>query len=101
MEAGLYLPVYCRCFRGSNSIFSLWRLSRFVTKLFKYTNKHQIQSNVFIHHISQIDSGVFTIKTINVKIKLRKNRIIYITRQSLKTMQVDRQLDNWGTRIYL
>ena len=29
MEAGLYFPVYRRCFRGGNSIFSLWPLSRF------------------------------------------------------------------------
>ena len=26
MEAGLYFPVYRRCFRGGNTIFSLWRL---------------------------------------------------------------------------
>ncbi len=51
MEAGLYLPVYCRCFRGSNSIFSLWRLSRFVTKLFKcrhlilFSKNQEIQYN--------------------------------------------------------
>ena len=31
---GLYFPVYCRCFCGGDSIFSLWLLSRFVTKLF-------------------------------------------------------------------
>ena len=36
MEAGLYFPVYRRCFRGGNSMFSLWPLSRFVTKLFIY-----------------------------------------------------------------
>ena len=36
MEAGFYLSVYRRCFRGGNSIFSLWSLSRFVTKLFTY-----------------------------------------------------------------
>ena len=34
MEAELYLPVYPRSFRGGNSIFSPWRLSRFVTKPF-------------------------------------------------------------------
>ena len=34
MEVGLYLPVYRRAFRGGNSIFSPWRLLRFVTKLF-------------------------------------------------------------------
>ena len=28
MEVGLYLPVYRRSFRGGNSIFSPWRLSR-------------------------------------------------------------------------
>ena len=37
MEVGLYLPVYRRSFRGDNSIFSPWRLLRFVTKLFIYT----------------------------------------------------------------
>ena len=37
MEVGLYLPVYRRSFRGGYSIFSPWRLSRFVTKLFIYT----------------------------------------------------------------
>ena len=36
MEAGLYFPVYRRCFHGGNSMFSLWPLSRFVTKLFIY-----------------------------------------------------------------
>ena len=35
MEVGLYLPVYRLSFRGGNSIVSPWRLSRFVTKLFK------------------------------------------------------------------
>ena len=35
-------------------------------------NAGKIKSNVFIHRIFQIDSGVFTIKTINVKIKFRK-----------------------------
>ena len=35
MEVELYLPVYRRSFRGGNSIFSPWRLSRFVTKLFR------------------------------------------------------------------
>ena len=34
MEAGLHLPAYRRPFRGGKSIVSLWRLSRFVTKLF-------------------------------------------------------------------
>ena len=34
MEVELYLPVYSRSFRGGNTIFSPWRLSRFVTKLF-------------------------------------------------------------------
>ena len=33
---GLYLPVYSRSFRRGNTIFSPWRLSRFVTKLFIY-----------------------------------------------------------------
>ena len=33
--SGIVFPVYRRCFRGGNSIFSLWRLSCFVTKLFK------------------------------------------------------------------
>ena len=45
-----------------------------------------IKSNLFIYRISQSDSGVFTIKTINVKIKFRKITIIYITRQSLKSL---------------
>ena len=39
MEVGLYFPVYRRCFRGGNSFFSLWHLSRFVTKFFMYTSK--------------------------------------------------------------
>ena len=33
MDVGLYVPVYSRSFRGGNTIFSPWRLSRFVTKL--------------------------------------------------------------------
>ena len=45
----------------------------------------QIKSNSFINRISQNDSGVFTIKSINsVKINIRKITIIYITRQSIK-----------------
>ena len=38
---------------------------------------NQIKSNIFIHRISQTDSGVFTIKTSNVKNKFRKITIIY------------------------
>ena len=46
MEVGLYLPVYSRSFRGGNTIFSPWRLSRFVTKLnFKYKLAHNIKSD--------------------------------------------------------
>ena len=42
MEVGLYLPVYSRSFRGGNTIFSPWRLSRFVTKLFKCNNMYHV-----------------------------------------------------------
>ena len=46
---------------------------------------YYIKSNVFRHRISQNDSGgVFTIKTIHVKINIRKITIIYITIQSIK-----------------
>ena len=33
---------------------------------------------IYTPHLSQTDSGVFTIKTINVKIKFRQITIIYI-----------------------
>ena len=44
-EAGLYFLVCRRCFRGGNSIFSLWPLSRFVTKHFRYTLLPQFEQS--------------------------------------------------------
>ena len=54
MEAELYLPVYRQSFREGNSIFSPWRLSRFVTKLFKY----HLQNFTFVAGLKE-PVGVF------------------------------------------
>ena len=53
MEAGLYFPIYRRCFRGGNSICSLGRLSRFVTKLFIFTPKNRFPWSDQKFHTSQ------------------------------------------------
>ena len=66
-------PEWRRANRGvlTTTLLHLWLLIQIKS----------IKSNLFIHPISQTDSGVFTMKTINIKIKLRQITII----QSLKT----------------
>ena len=66
MEAGLYFPVYCRCFRGGKSIFSLWPLSRFVTKLFIYYSN--FQPNIINWYIIQLASNAIQHKNDSYKL---------------------------------
>ena len=54
MEAGLYFPVYRRCFRGGNTIFSLWSLSRFVTKLFIYIQVSLVDPVISLEDINML-----------------------------------------------
>ena len=73
MEVGLYLPVYRRSFRGGNSIFSPWRLSCFVTKLFIYNSPQKFSYTLSIWNWSYKIASITCAITSQQKSGLKPN----------------------------